>query len=73
MCTGENAHKNYDIVLPWKQAAWPNIWNGFVDGVIIPYLKCRLGNVYNKPPSGGLAATDVWVDPLMRWVSEISP
>ena len=32
-CTGENAHKNYGIVLPWKQAAWPDDWNDFVDGV----------------------------------------
>ena len=23
--TGENAHKNYDIVLPWKQMAWPDV------------------------------------------------
>ena len=38
-CIGENENKNYDIVLPWKQAAWLDIWNGFFDGVIIPYLK----------------------------------
>ena len=61
------------MVLPWKQAAWPNVWNGFVDGVIIPYLKRGLGNVHNKPPPGGMAATDAWVDHLLRWVSEISP
>ena len=24
-CTSENAHKNYDIMLPWKQAAWPDV------------------------------------------------
>ena len=51
-CTSENAHKNYDIVLPWKQAAWPDVWNKFVDGVIIPYLKRGLRNVHNKPPLG---------------------
>jgi hypothetical protein len=72
-CTGENAHKNYDIVLPWKQAAWPDIWNGFVHGVIIPYLKSRLGNVRNKPPPGGMAIADARVDHLLRWASEISP
>ena len=72
-CTGENTHKNYDIVLPWKQAAWPNVWNGFVDGVIIRYLKHGLGNVCNKPLSGGRVATDAWVDHLMRWASEIFP
>ena len=72
-CIGENAHKNYDIVLPWKQAAWPNVWSGFVDGVIVPYLKHGLGNVRNKPPLGGMAATDARVDDLMRWASEISP
>ena len=66
-------HKNYDIVLPWKQAAWPDVWNGFVDGVIIPYLKCGPGMVYNKAPLGGIAAIDAWVDHLMRWASEISP
>ena len=72
-CTGENAHKNYDIVLPWKQVTWPNIWNGFVDGVIIHHLKRGLGNVHNKPPPGGMASTNVWVDHMMRWASEISP
>ena len=72
-CTGENVHKNYDIVLPWKQAAWPDVWNEFVDSVIIPYLKRRLGNVRNKLPLGGMAATDAWVDHLMRWASEILP
>ena len=64
--TGENAHKNYDIVLPWKRVAWPDIWNGFVDGVIIPYLKRGLGNVCNKPPPGGMAATDARANHLMR-------
>ena len=72
-CTGENTHKNYDIVLPWKQAAWPDVWNGFVDRVIIPYLKRGLRNVRNKPPQGGMVATDARVDHLMRWVSEILP
>ena len=72
-CTSENAHKNYDIVLPWKQVAWLDVWNGFVDGVIIAYLKHGLGNVCNKPPPGGMAATDAWVDHLSRWASEILP
>ena len=72
-CIGENAHKNYDIVLPWKQAAWPDVWNGFVNGVIIPYLKRGLGNVRNKPLPRGMAATDARVDHLMRWASEILP
>ena len=72
-CIGENAHKNYDIVLPWKQAAWPDVWNGFVDGVIIPYLKRGHGNVYNKPSPGEMAAIGAWVDHLMRWVSDILP
>ena len=72
-CTGENAHKNDDIVLPWKQAAWPNDWNEFVDGVIIPYLMHKLGNVCNKPPLRGMVAVDARVDHLMRWASDISP
>ena len=66
-------HKNYDIVLPWKPAAWPNVWNKFVDGVIIAYLKHGLGNVRNKPPSGAMGATDARVDHLMRWESKILP
>ena len=72
-CIGENVHKNYDIVLPWKQVAWPDIWNGFVDGVIIPYQKRRPGNVRNKPPPRGMVAMDAQVDHLMRCASEISP
>ena len=72
-CTGENVHKNYDTVVPWKQAAWPDVWNEFVDGVIIPYLKRGLGNVRNKPPLRGMAAADARVDHLMRWASDISP
>ena len=72
-CIGENAYKNYDIMLAWKQAAWPDVWNGFVDGVIIPYLKHGLGNVCNKPSPGGMAATNAWVGHLMRWASKISP
>ena len=72
-CTSENAHKNYDIVLPWKQPALPDVWNGFVNGVIIPYLKHRFGNVRNKLPLGGMVATDARVDHLMMWASEILP
>ena len=72
-CTGENTHKIYDILLPWNQVAWPDVWNGFVDGVTIPYLKRGLRNVRNKPPPGGMAPTDAWVDHLMRWASKISP
>ena len=72
-CTGENTYKKYDIVLPWKQAAWPDVWNVFVDGVVIPYLKRGLGNVRNKPPPRGMAATNMQVNHLMRWASEISP
>ena len=66
-------HKNYDIVLPWKQAAWPDDWNEFVDGVIMAYLKRGLGNVRNKPPPGGMVATNTRVDHLMRWASKILP
>ena len=72
-CTSKNTHKNYDIVLPWKQATWPDVWNGFVDGVIIRYLKHGLGNVCNKTSMGGMVATDTWVDHLVRWASKISP
>ena len=54
-----------------KQAAWPNVWNGFVDGVIIPYLKQGHGNVRNKPPLGGMVAMDMRVDHLMRWAFEL--
>ena len=58
-------------MLPWKQAACLDVWNEFVDGVITPYLKHTLGNVYNKPPPGGMAAMDVRIDHLMRWASKI--
>ena len=70
-CTSENAHKNYDIVLPWKQATWLDDWNKFVDGVIMPYLKHGHGNVCNKPPLRGMATMDAWIDHLMRWASEM--
>jgi len=53
--------------------AWPDIWNGFVDGVIIPYLKRRHGNVHNMPLLGVMAAMDAWVDHLMRWAFDILP
>jgi hypothetical protein len=39
----------------------------------MPYLKRGHGNVCNKPPLGGMAATDARVDDLMRWASEMSP
>jgi hypothetical protein len=39
----------------------------------MPYLKSRLGNVRNKPPLGGMVATDARVNHLMRWASEMSP
>jgi hypothetical protein len=64
-CTSENTHKNYGIVLPSKQVAWPDIWNRFI-GVIVPYLKRGQGNVCNKPPPGGIAAMYARVDHLMR-------
>ena len=25
MCTGEGAYKNYDMVVPWKNAAWSDV------------------------------------------------
>jgi len=56
-----------------EASSWPDIWNGFVDGVIIPYLKRGPGNVCNKPPLGGMAAMDERVDHLMRWAFEILP
>jgi hypothetical protein len=39
----------------------------------MPYLKHGLGDVYDNPPSGGMATTDMWVDHLMRWASKVSP
>ncbi|XP_066341828.1 septin and tuftelin-interacting protein 1 homolog 1-like [Miscanthus floridulus] len=64
-----------DLLQPMltKQVAWPDVWNGFVDGVIIPYLKHGLGNVRNMPSPRGMAAMDAWVDHLMRWKPVVSP
>ena len=28
--TGEGAYKNYDMVVPWKNAAWDDVWSEFV-------------------------------------------
>ena len=28
--TGEGAYRNYDMVVPWKNAAWDDIWSEFV-------------------------------------------
>jgi hypothetical protein len=72
-CTGENTHKNYNIVVPRKQAAWPGIWNEFLDGVIIPYLKRGLGNVRNRPLLGGIVAVDARVDYLIGGHSRFRP
>jgi hypothetical protein len=27
---GEGAYKNYDMVVPWKNAAWDDVWSKFV-------------------------------------------
>ena len=28
--TDEGAYKNYDMVVPWKNAAWDDVWSEFV-------------------------------------------
>ena len=30
MSTSKGAYRNYDIVVPWKNAAWDDIWSEFV-------------------------------------------
>ena len=27
---GEGAYKNYDMVVPWKNATWDDVWSEFV-------------------------------------------
>ena len=37
--TGEGAYRNYDMVVPWKNAIWDDIWSDFVQQVIMPYVR----------------------------------
>ena len=30
MSTGDGAYRNYDMVVPWKNTAWDDVWSEFV-------------------------------------------
>ena len=49
--TGEGAYKNYDMVVPWKNVVWDDVWSLFVQRVIVPYVRRGLGEVHDKPMS----------------------
>jgi hypothetical protein len=36
--TSEGAYKDYDMVVPWKNTAWDDVWSEFVQRVIVPYV-----------------------------------
>ena len=70
--TGEGAYKNYDMVVPWKNATWDDVWSAFVQFVIVPYVRRRLEEVHGKPMSR-MALAVAHLDGLMRWGTELSP
>ena len=39
MSTDEGAYINYDMVVPWKNATWDDIWSEFVQWVIVSYVR----------------------------------
>ena len=59
------AYRNYDMVVPWKNTAWDDIWSEFVQRVIVSYVRCRLEEVYDKPMSR-MAHAMARLDGLMR-------
>ena len=69
--TDEGTYKNYDMVVPWKKAAWDEIWSEFVQWVIVSYMRHGLGEVCDKPMSRTAHAA-ARLDGLMRWGTELS-
>ena len=70
--TGEGAYKNYDMVVPWKNAAWDDIWGEFVQWIIVPYVRRELEEVCDKPMSR-MVHVVACLDSLMRLSTELSP
>ena len=70
--TNEGAYKNYDMVVPWKNAASDDVQSEFVQRVIVSYMMRGLGEVHDKPMSR-MAHAATRLDGLMRWGTELSP
>jgi hypothetical protein len=70
--TGAGAYKNYDMVVPWKNAAWDDVWSEFVQRVIMPYVRSGLLELHGMPMSR-MAHAATRLDSLMRWSTELSP
>ena len=70
--TSECAYKNYDMVVPWKNAAWDNVWREFVQRVIMSYMMHGLGEVHDKW-NARTALVAARLDGLIRWGSKLSP
>ena len=68
----EGAYRNYDMVVPWKNAIWDDIWSDFVQQVIMPYVRRELEEVRDKPMSI-MAHPAARLDDLMTWGTELSP
>jgi hypothetical protein len=71
-CTSEGAYKNYDMVVPSKNAAWNDVWSEFAKWVIVLYVKRGLGEVHDKPIAR-MSHAVTCLDGLMRWGSKLSP
>ena len=68
---GEGAYRNYDMVVPWKNATWDDVWSEFVQWVIVLYMRRRLEEVCDKPMSR-MAHAAACLDGLMRSGTELS-
>jgi len=60
------------MVVPWKNAAWDDVWSEFVKWVIMPYVWRGLEEVRDKPMLT-MAHVAACLDGLMRWGTELSP
>ena len=72
MSTSEGFYRNYNMVVPWKNAAWDDIWSKFGKRVIMMYVRCGLEEVCDMPMSRMMHAV-AHLDGLMRWGTELSP
>ena len=69
--TGESAYRNYNMSVPCKNTTWDDIWNEFVQRVIVLYVRCGLEEVRDKIMSR-MAHAAMHLDDLMRWATELS-
>ena len=49
--TSEGAYRNYDMVVPWKNTAWDDVWSKFIQWVIVLYVRHGQEEVRDKPMS----------------------